>query len=159
MIHHPVVLVPKLVVLGIIIVVLIILHGILTPSQFRVAVAAGVVLFIAASAAIWVMAAKILGNPDSKIGKATVLSHEARAEDGFTASSDQFASLAGQRGVAVSNLNPAGTALVEGKRISVMTDGEFVEANSPIEVVQARGSKVIVKGMKPDTGDGNSRIG
>ena len=149
MIHHPVILVPKLVVLGIIIVVLIILHGILTPSQFRVAIAAGVVIFIAASVAIWVVAAKLLSDPDSKIGKASVLFYQAKAEDGFTASPDQFTSLIGKQGVAVSNLNPAGTALVEENRIAVMTDGEFVEANSPIEVVQARGSKVVVTGLKP----------
>lgn len=102
MIHHPVILVPKLVVLGIIIVVLIILHGILTPSQFRVAIAAGAILFIAASVTTWIIAFKILANPDSRIGKAAILSHAAKAADGFTASSDQFASLVGQRGVAVS---------------------------------------------------------
>ncbi|MFC1451834.1 NfeD family protein [Verrucomicrobiota bacterium] len=151
MIHHPVILVPKLVVLGIIIIVLITLHGILSPSQFRAAVAAGVVLFIAASVAIWIVAAKLLANPDSKIAKATVLSHEAKAEDGFKASSDQFASLVGKRGVAVSNLNPAGTALVEEKRIPVMTDGEFIEATSPVIVVQARGAKVVVRGLKAET--------
>ena len=145
MIHHPVTWVPKLVVLGIIIVALVVLHGILTPPQFMVAVGAGVILFVVASIAIWGVAAKILTNPDSRIGKATVLSHEAKADEGFRASSDQFASLVGQRGVAVSNLNPAGTALVEEQRIPVMTNGEFIEANSPIIVVEARGSKVVVR--------------
>ena len=110
-----------------------------------VSVGAGVILFVVASIAIWGVAAKILTNPDSRIGKATVLSHEAKADEGFRASSDQFASLVGQRGVAVSNLNPAGTALVEEQRIPVMTNGEFIEANSPIIVVEARGSKVVVR--------------
>ena len=148
MLHHPIIMIPKLVVLGIIIVALIILHGTLTPSQFRVAAAGGVILFIAASVAIWMIAIRILSNPDSKIGKATLLSHQARSEDGFRASLDQYISLVGKQGLAVSNLNPAGTALIDGKQIPVMTAGEFVEADSPVTVVSAKGSKVIVTSLK-----------
>ena len=145
MIHHPVILVPKLVVLGVIIVVLIVLHGILSPSQFKVAVAAAAILFLGATVVIWVVAARVLGNPDSKIGKASVLSHQARSEDGFRASSDECVSLMGKRGIALSRLNPSGTALFGGKRISVMSDGEFIEANSAVEVVVVKGFKVVVK--------------
>ena len=144
MIHHPVILVPKLMVLGVIIVALIILRGIITPSQFRCAIAAGVVLFCAASVMIWVVAAMLLTDPDSKIGKATVLSHQAELGGGLKSSSDQCASLAGQRGVAVSNLNPAGTALIDQKQMSVLTGGDFIEAGGQIEIVEARGSRVVV---------------
>jgi len=150
MIHHPVILIPKLVVLAVIIVVLIILHGTLTPGQFKVAVIIAAVVFVALSAVIWIVAAKVLSNPESKIGKATVLFQQASSKDGFTASSDQYASFVGKKGVAITTLSPSGTALVEGKRIHVLTDGVFVEANSPIEIVEAKGSRVVVKAVEQD---------
>ena len=151
MIHHPVILVPKLIALGIVILALVILRGFLTPSQFRFAIAIAVAFFLVASVIIWIVAARLLANPNSRIGKAAILVHEAKAEDGFRASSDQFASLVGRRGVAISNLNPAGTVLVDERRISVMTDGEFVEANSAVEVVETKGSRIVVRGLKAET--------
>ena len=109
---------------------------------WRAAIAVG-----ATGALCWVLelAARALGNPDSTIGKATVLTHQARSEDGFRASSDERAVLVGKTGVAVSNLNPAGTALVEGQRLSVVSDGEFIEADSSIEVVAARDFRIVVR--------------
>ena len=145
MLHHPVALVPKLIVLGVIIVALVLLRDVLTPEQFGIAVVIGGILFIVASILIWIVVARLLADPDSPVGKASVLTHEARAEDGFRAASDEYASLVGKRGTAVSNLNPAGTASIDDVRIPVQTVGEFIEANAPIEVVEARGAKVVVR--------------
>ena len=53
MVHHPIVLGAKAVVLLVIIVVLIILHGMLPPEQFRTAVFIGIGVFILSIAVIW----------------------------------------------------------------------------------------------------------
>ena len=144
MIHHPVTFVSKLIVLAVILVVLLMLRDVLTPSQFGVAVAIGGILFIAASILIWTMVARLLANPESPVGKASMLTHEARAEDGFTAAPDAYATLIGKHGVAVSNLNPAGTALIEDTVVPVQTGGEFIDANMPVEVVVVQGAKIVV---------------
>jgi len=144
MIHHPMVFVPKLVVLVAVVVVLAVLHGSLTPGQFRVAVAIGVVVLLAASIVIWTVAAKVLANPDSKLGAGMVLARDETAEARSKAASDKHASLVGRQGVAVSSLHPAGTASIDGRRIAVMTDGEFIEKDAPVRVVRAVGAKVVV---------------
>ena len=43
------------------------------------------------------------------------------------------------------SLRPSGIALFEGKRLTVIAEGEFIEAQRPIKVVEARGSRVVVK--------------
>lgn len=151
MIHHPLIIVPKLVALLIIAVILTILHGVLTPEQFTVAVAASVVGFIVFCVALWTFVLRQLRNPESKVSKATVLSHQARSEDGFTAAGDQFTSLVGKQGTAASALSPSGIAVIEQQRVSVITSGEFIGAGSLVEVVEAKGSRVVVRAVESDS--------
>ena len=157
MMHHPLLLVPKLVVLAIIIVILIILHGCLSPADFRVAVVIALALFLCSAIAIWIVGVKVLNNPKSRIGRATILSQQEHSQDGFRASSDEFASLVGVRGVALSPLRPAGIALVEGKRISVVTEGGFIRSNTPIEVVGVASSRVVVRIVPDNTTDSQKK--
>ena len=154
MVHHPVILGSKLIVLVVIIVVLLILRGILPPEQFRVAVVVGAAVFVVFSVAVWAVFLKLLSNPESKVSKQMVLSHQARTEDGFQASADEFAALVGSRGVAVSALRPSGIAEVEGKRVPVVTEGGFVPAGATVAVFSAKGSRVVVRIVaEPDDGD------
>lgn len=53
----------------------------------------------------------------------------------------------GQVGVALSELRPGGTALFDGKRTDVVTQGEFIEKDRPIEVARVEGNKVIVRSV------------
>ena len=112
MICHPVILGSKLVVLIVIIVVLVILHSYLTPDQFRVAVIIGAAIFLCFSFVLWIAFFKLLNNPESKMAKQMVLSQQARTENGFQASSDEFASLVGNRGVAFSPLRQSPSLLI-----------------------------------------------
>ena len=52
--------------------------------------------------------------------------------------------LVGKSGIAVSTLRPAGIAEIDGKRIDVLTAGEFIEKGSPITVVKAEGMHILV---------------
>ena len=147
MIHHPVLLGLKTLFLIILIVDLVILHGYLTPAEFRIALIIAAVLFVCFTLALWIAAFKLLNNPESKMAKQMILSQEARTENGFQASADQFAALVGNRGVALSALRPSGIALVDGERVSVVTDGEFIPKGAPVEVVAAKGSRVVVRAV------------
>ncbi len=151
MIHHPLIVVPKLVILAIIIVVLIILHGSLSPSDFRVAVIVAVVFCLCSVAAIWIIGFKLLSNPKSRLARATILSHEARSEDGYRAFSGESASLVGARGVALTQIRPSGTALIQGKRISVVAECEFISKDSTVEIFQVVGARIVIRKVEEST--------
>lgn len=50
-------------------------------------------------------------------------------------------------GVAVSTLRPAGIADFDGKRIDVVTEGDYVEAGTKIKVIRIEGIKVVVTSL------------
>ncbi len=79
-----------------------------------------------------------------KLAKKLILWDAAKREDGFS-SSDDSSSLIGQKGVAITVLRPAGTGEFDGKRFDVVTDGEFVEAGTPIQVMGTEGRRIVVK--------------
>lgn len=56
--------------------------------------------------------------------------------------------LMGQQGVTTTRLNPAGKARFGDRLVDVMADGESVDRNVPIEVIDVRGSRVLVREIK-----------
>jgi len=62
----------------------------------------------------------------------------------YVTSSD-YSSLRGQTGVAASYLRPAGVAQIGGRRIDVLTEGEFIAAGTPIRVTRVEGARVFVE--------------
>ena len=53
--------------------------------------------------------------------------------------------LVGKTGTSLTPLRPSGTAMIDGKRVDVSTEGEFIEAQEPIEVMRATGNRVTVR--------------
>ena len=77
-----------------------------------------------------------------------ILDDEVKASSGYTASSrDDDEDLLGKEGVTMSFLRPSGIAMIEGRRINVIANGEFIEAQRPIKIVEARGSRVVVRAL------------
>jgi membrane-bound serine protease (ClpP class) len=62
--------------------------------------------------------------------------------------SDIQPGLVGRYGQAVSDLRPAGVANIEGERLDVVSDGEFVTAGTRLEVVRVEGRRVVVKAVR-----------
>jgi membrane-bound serine protease (ClpP class) len=52
-----------------------------------------------------------------------------------------------QTGVAQTNLRPSGTAVINGKRVDVVTEGPMVEKGAPIRVIAVEGMRVVVRGV------------
>jgi membrane-bound serine protease (ClpP class) len=50
-----------------------------------------------------------------------------------------------QKGTAFTQLRPSGTALINGKRVDVVTEGGLIEKGSPVEVVAIEGMRVVVR--------------
>lgn len=59
--------------------------------------------------------------------------------------SRDFSDLHGHTGVASSYLRPAGVASINGRRIDVLTQGEFIPAGTPIRVQRVEGARVFVE--------------
>lgn len=62
----------------------------------------------------------------------------------YVTSSD-FSTLRGRIGSASSFLRPAGVALIDERRVDVLTDGEFIQAGTPVRVTRVEGSRVFVE--------------
>jgi membrane-bound serine protease (ClpP class) len=58
--------------------------------------------------------------------------------------SRDFRDLLGQSGFATSLLRPAGVATIDGRRVDVLTEGEFVSAGSPVIVTRVEGARIFV---------------
>ncbi len=50
----------------------------------------------------------------------------------------------GKEGVALTFLRPAGTALIEGKRLDVVTSGDFIEKDTAITIIRIDGNRIVV---------------
>jgi membrane-bound serine protease (ClpP class) len=54
----------------------------------------------------------------------------------------------GLEGVSLSELRPSGVAEIEGRRVDVLTSGEFIERGRPVRIVAADGTRIVVKESK-----------
>jgi membrane-bound serine protease (ClpP class) len=66
-------------------------------------------------------------------------------ENGVSSQSSELESYVGTQGNTVTNLRPAGIAVIYGKRVDVVTRGEYLEKNSAIIVTAVTGNQIIVR--------------
>jgi membrane-bound serine protease (ClpP class) len=59
--------------------------------------------------------------------------------------------LRGARGVALSDLRPAGYARIGDRRVDVITAGGFIPAGTAIEIVADEGYRRVVRSAEPRT--------
>lgn len=81
--------------------------------------------------------------PGSIIGKRLILKNEFKQSEGFTAGKKKNISV-GDRGKTTTKLRPVGSALINNELVDVTTDGEFIDKDSDIEVVEIDGNRIIV---------------
>jgi membrane-bound serine protease (ClpP class) len=68
--------------------------------------------------------------------------------------------LLGQTGVSTSELRPGGSAEIEGLRLEVVTEGDFLPAGTPIVVTDIEGSRIIVADARTlRTREGSAAVG
>ncbi|MFA7419848.1 MAG: NfeD family protein [Melioribacteraceae bacterium] len=81
--------------------------------------------------------------PKSETFNRLILHDNLPAKSGYAANS-QYENLVGVSGTAITDLRPAGTAMLNGVRTDVVTDGDYVNKNSEVVVKGVEGSKVVV---------------
>ncbi|PTX64860.1 membrane-bound serine protease (ClpP class) [Melghirimyces profundicolus] len=81
-----------------------------------------------------------------------VLSSEQNNQTGYVSRTQQ-PELVGKRGKSLTPLRPAGAAIVGGVRRDVVSEGGFIPAGTPVEVVEVRGGRVVVRTVEPAPGE------
>jgi len=77
--------------------------------------------------------------PDSRVAK-VFISSKVVGEIGT-----EKPELLDQTGTALSALRPAGTAVINGKRVDVVTEGQMIDPGTPVRVVAVEGMRVVVR--------------
>ncbi len=83
--------------------------------------------------------------PRLPFGRRLILEAGLPAEAGYASAPESDRLWLGKRGTAVSLLRPAGIAHLDGERVDVVSDGEFIEAGEPIEVIRVDGNRIVVR--------------
>ena len=73
------------------------------------------------------------------------LRKELSSEDGVTSQPSEMEKYIGMEGVAVTDLRLAGTAVINGKRLDVVSRGEYLEKDARIVVSAVTGNQIIVR--------------
>ena len=103
-------------------------------------------LLMTAIAAVIVLVIFLIGASlisRGKLPKKLVLSDENGSVEGFV-SGDGDGAAPGQTGRAVTVLRPAGIAEIGGKRLDVVTRGEFIPEGAALRVESVEGSRIVV---------------
>jgi membrane-bound serine protease (ClpP class) len=83
--------------------------------------------------------------PRLPFGKRLILATGLAAGEGYASPPETDRSWLGKGGTTVSPLRPSGIADVEGERVDVVSDGEFIEAGAQIVVSRVDGNRIVVR--------------
>ncbi|MCZ6702778.1 MAG: nodulation protein NfeD [Ignavibacteria bacterium] len=82
--------------------------------------------------------------PKTTIFNKFVLAVEEKKDAGFVSHSTSN-ELVGKEGLAITTLRPAGTAKIDGNRVDVVSESEYIEKGQKIKVIAVEGIRVVVK--------------
>ncbi len=74
-----------------------------------------------------------------------ILQTRQEKQTGYQAPSQQLENYLGQEGRALTQLRPAGAMEIDGKRIDVVTEGDFIPRGSRVQVIKVEGTRVVVR--------------
>jgi membrane-bound serine protease (ClpP class) len=95
-----------------------------------------------------VLAARFLpSSPDSPFGGKLVLRRRLDRASGAT-SHPQERTLVGAQGEAVTPLRPTGKALFDGVRRDVVSEAEFLDVGTTVEVLRTSGAQLVVRRLR-----------
>ncbi|MFA6930539.1 MAG: NfeD family protein [Lentisphaeria bacterium] len=100
--------------------------------------------FAVVAVGVWLLG-KIL--PKVSIYHHMVVETSLNSGNGYVSSltTAQQNTLLGQKGVSYTVLHPSGIAVINGKRVDVITDGEYIAKNEALEVIAVSGISVVVR--------------
>ncbi|MBI3968652.1 MAG: nodulation protein NfeD [Chloroflexi bacterium] len=94
--------------------------------------------------------------PESGLVTTTTLARDAVAAEPRRVPAES-ATLVGAVGVAVSDLRPGGIARIGDRRVDVVTQGDYLSAGEPIEVIADEGYRRVVRRLEREKGEATHR--
>jgi len=88
--------------------------------------------------------------PRTRFGRMLILESGLGAGQSYGSAPDSDMHWLGKKGQASSPLRPSGIANIEGARVDVVSDGEFIDAGWFIEVMRVDGNRIVVRQMPHD---------
>jgi len=85
--------------------------------------------------------------PKSRAFNRLVLAQSEKSEHGFVSYPSEK-DLIGKEGIAYTTLRPGGTAEIDGKKVDVVADSEYIDRGTRIRVLRVEGIKVVVTPVK-----------
>lgn len=83
--------------------------------------------------------------PRLPFGRRLILETGLPAGQGYSSAPEGDRNWLGKHGIAVSPLRPAGIAEIEGERVDVVSDGEWIESGAPIVVTRVDGNRIVIR--------------
>jgi membrane-bound serine protease (ClpP class) len=78
-------------------------------------------------------------------GKRLLLKTSLLSKEGYASSPEGDQAWLGKRGTAATDLHPSGIAHLNGDRVDVVSDGDFINAGQAVEVVRVDGNRIVVR--------------
>jgi membrane-bound serine protease (ClpP class) len=92
--------------------------------------------------------------PRLPFGRRLILETGLPAGEGYASAPAGDSSWLGKSGTVFSPLRPAGIAEIEGERVDVVSDGEFIDSGTPIVVTRVDGNRIVVRRHRISTEGG-----
>jgi membrane-bound serine protease (ClpP class) len=105
--------------------------------------AARVVFALILALAVSLLLLRIL--PRLPLGRRLILETGLPASGGYASAPEGDERWHGKTGETISPLRPAGIALIEGERVDVVSNGEFIEPGTVVRVTRVDGSRIVVR--------------
>ena len=77
--------------------------------------------------------------------KKMTLNRKLQSGDGYTSEKAGLAQLINKTGTAYTNLRPSGIAIIDNKKVDVVTEGEMTDKNTSVKVIKVEGNRVVVR--------------
>ncbi|MEN8211863.1 MAG: NfeD family protein [Thermodesulfobacteriota bacterium] len=75
------------------------------------------------------------------------LKRELSKQNGVVSQKEKLEAYINMKGKAVTDLRPAGMAQINSQRVDVVTDGEYIEVDTPVIVTGVAGNRIIVEAI------------
>jgi membrane-bound serine protease (ClpP class) len=89
--------------------------------------------------------------PRLPFGRDLILNTGLDTAIGYASAPESDREWLGKTGTAVSPLRPAGIADIDGQRVDIVSQGEWIDAGAPIEVIRVDGNRIVVREARGPT--------
>ena len=107
-------------------------------------------LLIALALSIAIICFSLKNKKTRKLWSRLVLAQKLDEESGFASADLSLTRFQGHCGRSLTTLRPSGSALIDDEKVDVVTQGEYIEADRPVQVILVEGVRVVVREMSDE---------